>query len=132
MKNYETGLPKQTRFTKSRQGEARQNARKSAALRTSKPWACPLGSGPCAIGGDGVHSAPPAQDGVNLISPPVARRTAASDGVEPGHTQSQPGVAEMVRMLLSFQRPPHLFGEVAPLALCAFGHPVVVRTEADW
>jgi hypothetical protein len=30
-------------------------------------------------------------------------------------TQSQPGWAEMVRMLLSFQRPPHPFGEVSPL-----------------
>ena len=36
-------------------------------------------------------------------------------------TQSQPGTAEMVRMLLSFQRPPHLSGEVSPLPSCALG-----------
>ena len=54
------------------------------------------------------------------------------DGVEPGHTQSQPGVAEMVRMLLSFQRPSHLFGEGIPLVKRARpGTHNGLRPEAD-
>src|SRR5436305_15164251 len=40
-------------------------------------------------------------------------RGRSSDGVEPGHT-SRPRVGRKVRMLLSFQRPSHLFGEGLP------------------
>ena len=51
-----------------------------------------------------------AQDGVNLGTVDRAIRTGRSiDGVEPGHTP-RPRVGRRVRMLLSFQRPSHLFG----------------------
>jgi hypothetical protein len=40
------------------------------------------------------------------------------DGVEPGHTLGQMGRAE-VRMLLSFQRPPHLRAKGDPSLGCA-------------
>jgi hypothetical protein len=56
-----------------------------------------------------VHHGPGTHDGVNLAPSVEAPRGWSSDGVEPGHTP-RPRVGRRVRMLLSFQRPSHLFG----------------------
>ena len=54
----------------------------------------------------------PAQDGVNLGTAvrAIPSRERSSDGVEPGHI-SRPGSGRGGCMLLSFQRPSHLFRE---------------------
>jgi hypothetical protein len=54
------------------------------------------------------------QDGVNLApSPARSTERIPERRVEPGHTH-RPRGRPKVRMLLSFQRPPHLFRKVAP------------------
>jgi hypothetical protein len=67
---------------------------------------------PCALTREpDVHKGLRGADGVNLgTAVRIVPRTGRSgDGVEPGHT-SRPKGRSRVRMLLSFQRPSHLFG----------------------
>ena len=73
---------------------------------TKSPSAPTRGS-PCTQADPGTH------DGVGLGTAGRGPRGPSIDGVEPGHTISTEGRSR-VRMLLSFQRPSHLFGKGFP------------------
>jgi hypothetical protein len=77
-----------------------------------KSWADPLeGSGPRATYQEPEYTGglPGARRGQSWHRRPNGPRTdPSSDGVEPGHTP-RPKFGRRVRMLLSFQRPSHLF-----------------------
>ena len=113
MKNCLNGPPRATRFTKSRRGPVPPE-------RTIPPstvggpgpvrW---WDQAPASTRGDPMYTIDPGtQDGVSIwhrrqsLAP---EGTGRCDGVEPGHTP-RPRVGRRVRMLLSFQRPSHLFG----------------------
>jgi hypothetical protein len=97
---------------------------KCAALKTGKnPGPVPVDQALAPHEEVAYTSEPRAQDGVNLICrQPTTSRLAG--GVWRHRTWTHTisaGVAKMVRMLLSFQRPSHHFGEVFPLPACAPG-----------
>ena len=119
----QTGSPKRTRFTKSRQGDARSAAAQSAPRRAGlNPGPVPVDQA-LAPREEAAYTAGLGRKTGSIScaasrQPTVLAGRAAASNLD---TQSQPGAAEMVRMLLSFQRPPHLSGEVAPLQACAPG-----------
>jgi hypothetical protein len=73
-----------------------------------------------------------ARRGTSILAPPFARipEGPGDDGVEPGHTPRSGDSDRRVRMLLSFQRPSHLFGRgFLPVGRPARGFPRLGRTD---
>jgi hypothetical protein len=78
----------------------------------------PLRAGKPAFGSSMYTKSSGMQDGSILAPSSLGPHGTWVDGVEPGHTLGQMGQAE-VRMLLSFQRPPHLQAKGDPSLGCA-------------
>jgi hypothetical protein len=121
-----TGRHRATRFTKS------VEVRAPPSMMGRDPGLSLVGQGPCVhTRGSDVHQRIPGRKtGFSIWHrrrSPGPQGAGRCDGVEPGHTP-RPRVGRRVRMLLSFQRPSHLFGEGSSFPGHVIPSPISERT----
>ena len=131
MKNCSNGPPRATRFTKSRRGPVRRGGRSHLARRVG-PGPVPGGIRPLRPH-EGIRCTPriPGRK-TGFQSGTVVDRLAREGPVDATasnlDTHLDRGVGRRVRMLLSFQRPSHLFGKGIPPRGASETVPISERT----